>query len=109
MSETSDKIDYDNDPLANCNGDDDCDVKQRLQSYPNISFEVTLTPNKRRERLKRHFEPEVIMTTTESDFVMDQEKEVRRVSTPIKLHTVRVKGDFHCILIPNGPVLACRC
>ena len=90
ISETSDKIDYDNDPLANCNGDDDCDVKQRLQSYPNISFEVTLTPSKRRERLKRRFEPEVIMTTTESDFVMDQEKEVRRVLTPKRLQTVRV-------------------
>ena len=93
VSEKSDKIDYDNDPLANCNGDDDLDVKRRLQSYPNISFEVTLTPNKRRDRLKRKFEPEVIMYD-ESDFVIEQEKEARRVLTSTRFNSENVKENL---------------
>ena len=80
-SETSDKFD-DNDPLANCLGDEDCDVKRRLKSYPNISFEVTVSPNKK--SLKRSFEPEVIMYD-ETDFAMDQENEARRFLTPTRL------------------------
>ena len=94
IPEKNDKIDCGNDPLANCNGDDDHDVKQRLQSYPNISFEVTLTPNKRRERLKRPFEPEVILYD-ESDFAIDQEKQARRVLAPARLRGERVHGNLH--------------
>ena len=97
-SVTSDKID-ENDPLANCKSDDDLDAKQRLKSYPNISFEVTLTHNKRqemsptptksRDRFKKAIKEEVV---TYDDFVIDQEEQARRILTPIsRLQTFRVK------------------